>query len=265
MKKLICALLAALLACASCSALAEAGFPGANEAATALFEHAWVNEADPDDTLEIWFDGEAWRFSAVRLTETDAYSVCFDVCWFDEDQNALICKGGLLVRGLVMETGKEGEQAVLGDVEADRFDAVFTVDEDSLLHWTGSGDALEDRVFVNDDDLDDGLFTGEWECGDTSLSISLRRGVYSVVIFQNVGESDALCWEYTCTLLETGVLDGSGSRMLQTTGENGGPLMQYKYMHGEAAFTLSGDPLLWSDAVDDAGRDMAFHRIVSAQ
>lgn len=289
MKKMISLLLAALLVCVSGAALAETP---AEASAIDTFEHLWVNEADEDDTLEIWYDEDEWQLLAMWIAGDDIYSVLFDRCVYDGAQKALICEGGVLWRDSMLDFEEdvpdaemtvvltsEGENPIeievgmepleeveeapeeidLGEEAASGFGAVLTVDENGLLHWTGSGDAVADRVYINWDGEDDGLFVGEWTSDSVEISVSLRQGVYDVFAMR-VGENEAAYWDYFCALDETGALVGVGSKSVVVFDENGDFTETVAYEDGAASFTLEDGNLVWNDARENAGAGLIFIR-----
>ncbi len=259
MKKMICVLLTALLLCLSGLALAEEA-----EAPAEPFEHLWVNEADEDDTVEIWFNQGAWDLLAMRFAGEDVYSVLFDRVFYDEAQKALICEGGsLYFDRLADEEENEEAEADLGEVTASGFGAALTVDEEGLLHWTGSGDAWADRVYANWDFVDDGLFTGKWECDGSWVFIDLRHGVYEVYVLADANDNELVSWEYTCVLDESGRLTGAGAKYVETYSQETEEYIEtIIYSDGKASFTLDGDILAWNDGKEDAGKDMTFTRYI---
>ena len=266
MKRFVCILLAALLFCLSAAALAE---NGADLAAVGLFEHDWVNEKDQDDSVFIGQEDGEWFVLAVRYGEGDEMlGVEFEKCLFDEAQNAIVCQGGTLSSGgFLNEENEEDEeeQEAEADVEilATGFGAVLTVDENGLLHWTGSGDAWEDRTYISDDAEDDGLFVGEWVSGESWISVTLRRGVYDVLVVVEVSEDEAHIWEYTCALDESGALVGTGVKTVEISDDAIDEVTETViFDDGQAVFTLDGDTLLWNDAKEDAGQGMVFEHFV---
>ena len=275
MKKLICALMAALLCCLTVFALAEAPIGD--------FDHFWIALPDGNEAVEIRFDGEGWRVTAARYADEEYFTVAFDRCFYDENQNALICEGGVLARGALaageeetvevepypagaaaLKSAKRKEQAP--EAVASGFGAALTVDEDGLLHWTGSGDAWADQVYANGDYEDDGLFVGEWECGDAWISVSLRGGVYDVFVSLNVNHYETHIWQYACALDENGRLTGTGGKVVEIYDEAAEEFVETViYTDGGVTFALDGDALLWNDAMENAGEGMAFTRIAAAE
>lgn len=261
MKKWFCVLLASLL-CLAGIALAE-------EAPAEPFEHLWVSEADEEDTVEIWFDGGKWDLLAMRFTGEEVYSILFDRVFYDEAQKALICEGGTLYLDSLTkeEEAKETEEEPdLGEVMASGFGAALTVNENGLLHWTGSGDAWADRAYANGDFINDGLYTGEWQCGGFRIIIRLRRGVYEASVLVDVNDNELVYWEYTCALDASGALTGFGSKYAEAYSEETESYIQTQVCpDGETAFVLDGGALLWEDKLEDAGNGLRFERVAEQE
>ena len=165
-----------------------------------------------------------------------------------------------MIRGLFLETGVDGVQVITGDPVSDGFDVALTVDEEGKLHWTGSGDMPADRIFINGDAQDDGMFTGAWSCGDVMLDIELRLGVYSVQVAGPVSDRETAYWDYVCTLNGSGELEGTGGKTLAEWDENGGFTVTEVSTAGQVVFTLDGGAILWNETVEGAGEGMRFER-----
>lgn len=257
MKKLVCMVLAALMGLLG-TALAEGN---TDQAAIDAFSGSWICETDEDYTVDIWYQDGEFIVLNMRFAGDDAYTVEFERCFYDGAQNALVCEGGeLLYENLAdLEEREEDEGPVTEEVIASSFGAVLTVGEDGLLRWTGSGDAVADQAFLPWKDEDDGLFTGEWECGDAWISVELHNGVYDVFATKDKGEYEVLYWIYTCALDETGALTGSGANTDVVFDEEWEiASVTEVYADGSVTFTLDNGALLWHDAVENAGRDMRF-------
>lgn len=264
MKKWICVLTAAILACLPLTAsLAEDAAKAAE-----TFTHIWADVADETDALEIEFEDGEWQIFHTRFAGGEIYSVSFENCFYDEEGKALICEGGTLERIIITEpenwdfdpdeVADENESELI----ADQFGAVLTVDADGLLHWTGSGDVVGDHVYVNWDERDDGLFVGEWQCSGTAIEIRLHQNEYEVIVYRNVSRGEKLRCFYTCTLDETGTLTGTGRKIVENAAEDGEMSVTETVDGCEAAFALDGDTLIWNDIRENAGGEMAFTREV---
>lgn len=257
MKRFVCMLLAALLFCLYAAALAETGGLAAGR-----FEHDWVNEKDQDDFVLAWQENGKWFVLAVRYGEDDEmFGVEFEKCLFDEAKNAIVCQGGTLSRGGFLADENEEDEADAGvEILATGFGAVLTVDESGLLRWTGSGDAWEERTYINDDAEDDGPFVGEWKCGDVEISIDLLDdGSYHVYVSLDVSEDEVLEWVYTCALEESGELVGTGDKYRYIYNEKTDAFGTTKpYENAGAVFILDGDTLIWNEEKENAGQGMAF-------
>lgn len=251
MKKRMCLFLAALMLCVLSAAMAEDTMDQKD-----AFSGDWISEDNQELELAIWNEEGAYDLVALWYdSDEKLYSVMFDRCTYDAEKNNLLCKGG--VQFLEPDEGEEEKEIVSG------FDAVLTVDENGLLHWTGSGEAIADQTFVPWREENDGLFTGEWEYGDDGwISVELHNGVYYVFVELDKTDYEATCWEYTCALDENGMLAGTGMKADFIFDENGDVVdMTQGYDDGKVSFTLNGANLLWKDAVENAGEGMNFERI----
>ena len=133
---------------------------------------------------------------------------------------------------------------------------------------------MPDQTYIADIEENDGLFVGEWECGDASMDIWLEKGVYTVSISTTV-ENVFYDWDYTCALNESGALVGKGAKAVEEEAEEEGADMENlpehvqgnavitgyvskeEYNNGEAAFTFDNGAILWNDAVENTGRGFA--------
>ena len=150
-----------------------------------------------------------------------------------------------------------------GVVITSEFGATLTVDENGVLLWSGSGDALADRTFVNGDEEDDGVFTGDWEFGDEAGMIIGKHGnQYSVSIVASTDNITLNEWEYVCTMDANGALTGTGVKTVTVFGGNDEVVSEKEvYADGAAIFTADSGAILWNDAKEDAGKSMRFERV----
>lgn len=288
MKKWMGLLLAALAVCMAVTALGEEA-PAIGQAEIDAFSNTWVQADGEGFQVNIWeSDGEFVVFPVRFNGEDEVYSVEFDSCVYDAEQNAILCEGGTL---LLETSSDEDEEPTASDEDEDEdedeetnaeilasgFSAVLTLDEEGRLQWTGSGDAMPDQTYIAEIEEDDGMFVGEWECGDASMYITLEKGVYNVSI--SITAANVFYdWEYTCALDESGALVGKGDKAVEEEVEAEGEDMETlrehiegnavitgyvakeEYHDGEAAFTLDHGAILWNDAVENAGRNLRFER-----
>ena len=208
MKKWMGLLLAALAVCMAVTALGEEA-PAIGQAEIDAFSNTWVQADGEGFQVNIWeSDGEFVVFPVRFNGEDEVYSVEFDSCVYDAEQNAILCEGGTL---LLETSSDEDEEPTASDEDEDEdeetnaeilasgFSAVLTLDEEGRLQWTGSGDAMPDQTYIAEIEEDDGMFVGEWECGDASMYITLEKGVYNVSI--SITAANVFYdWEYTCAL-----------------------------------------------------------------
>ncbi len=272
MNKLVCVLLAAVMLCVFAAATAE---ETDGEAVADAFSGVWVCPEDEDHTVEIWREDGEFFLLDTRFTEEEAFFVTFARCRYDAERKALLCEDGELrcdSLADILETDEEeepdddeepdeelGEDEDTGEIRASGFGAVLTIDGNGLLQWTGSGDAVADCAFVQWNLEDDGLFTGDWQDGDTDISILLHSGVYEVTVAKDAKENEMVWWEYTCAIdPETGALTGTGSKYETDTESD---VTTEQYADGEAVFSLEDGVLLWNDAKEDAGQGMRFVRV----
>ena len=276
MSKLVCVLLAAVMLCVFSAATAE---ETDDKAVTDPFSGVWVCPEDEDHTVEIWREDGEFFLLNTRFTEEEEFFVTFARCRYDAERNALLCEDGELRCDSLADTPETdeeeepdeepdddeepdeelGEDEDTGEIRASGFGAVLTIDGNGLLQWTGSGDAVADCAFVQWNLEDDGLFTGDWQDGDTDISILLYSGVYEVTVAKDVNENETAWWEYTCAMdAETGALTGTGSKYEDNAESDE---MTEIYADGEAVFSLEDGVLLWNDAKEDAGQGMRFVRV----
>lgn len=279
MKRYICATLAALLACFTMAALAEAPL---DKAVIGAFSDTWVCEGTEGYAVEIWYEDGAFCCSGTQfITVDEGYSFEFERCNYDAQSKALICEGGVLRH----EAYSEADDRINAEEVASGFGATLTVDEDRRLHWTGSGDAIPDMLFASldevgeaawlgDDDGDDGdndadgsdpgdKYVGDWMCERASIYIDEDDGVYNVFITWGSSAFEEVYWEYTCTFdSATGALKGTGQKSNETYDDDGEVVSSaVEYTDGSATFTIDGDALIWDDAKEDAAQGMRFERV----
>ena len=279
MKRTICVLLAALLACLPAAAMAEAA-TRIDQAVIDAFTDTWVSQNGDTYAAEIWYEDDGFVCRGTRFIDVDdGYSWEFESCDYDAAANALVCEGGVLVH----EVFSEAEDRIVSEEVATGFGATLTMDENHHIHWTGSGDAIPDQVFASldevgeanywddadededDDDADDDLddpFVGEWVCERASIFIDEDDGAYNVHITWGSSAFEEVVWDYNCTLdSATGMLTGMGKKSDETYDENGEFISsREEYDNGIVNFTIDGDTLIWADAVEDAGQGMRFER-----
>lgn len=283
MNKMICAMLAALLACLPIAATAEAAV---DKSVIDSFTDTWVCEGKEGYAAEIWYEDGTFRCSGTRfISVNEGYSFEFERCTYDAQAKALICEGGVLRH----EAYNEAEGRITAEEVTSGFGATLTVDENHRLHWTGSADAIPDQLFASLDEVgeeswydvhddepgdvgdDDDFeanevpdpFVGDWTCERASIYIDEDDGVYTVRITWGASAFERVVWDYSCTLDSvTGALSGVGRKSVETY-DDGGNLVatEVEYTDGSASFTIDGDRLLWNDAKEDAAQGMRFERI----
>ena len=250
MKKLVCLLVAVMALCLAASALAEGG--------SDAFVGSWICGEDDGHTLDIWCQDGAFSLLLMRFTEEDAFAVEFEKCSYDAEKNALICEGGALERQSLTEETETAAWETL----ASGFGAELTMDEEGLLHWTGSGDAVEDQVFTNWNTEDDGVFVGAWTCGDVWAVITRQAGVYSVFITRPLSDKETAYWIYDCAFDPNfSGLIGTGEKTVTSVDENGEMTDTVEYEDGRAAFYMHQDQLVWADTVGSDGEGLLFVRV----
>lgn len=195
MKRVLCAMLAAMLVCLSAGALADAEL---TDDVIDAFCQTWVREDGEGYTVDIVYDDEeqAFEFSGVRfVSDNEYYSLDFERCEYDQATGALICENGLLTHDVIDEA--EDVEDVYEEL-ASGFGAVLTLDGNGRLLWTGSGDVLEDQALVIETEEDDGdPFTGEWECADVAFRTEKNGDMNDVFVIVVDSESD---WTYMGTV-----------------------------------------------------------------
>lgn len=280
MKRFVCAMLAALLACLPAAAMAEAPV---DRAVIDRFTDTWVCETAEGYATEIWYENGAFQCRGTRfITVDEGLSFDFKRCYYDAKADALICEDGTLYH----EKFSEAEGRIVPEVTASGFGATLTVDENRRLHWTGSGDAIPDQVFASleevgeaswydehgDEDDEDGgddgddagdRFVGDWMCERATIYIDEDDNVYNVRVTWGASAFEEVIWAYTCTLdSATGALNGVGKKSTETYSDNGDLISsEIEYTDGSATFTIDGDALLWADAKEDAAQGMRFERM----
>ena len=112
---------------------------------------------------------------------------------------------------------------------------------------------------------DGSTYIGTWVCGRATLTIATEGDGYRCHIHWGSSAFESAEWDYLCYLDKTGVLknDGTGERLSLVYAEDGSiTTADEVYADGAATFTIGEDGLLmWQDAVEDAGKDMAFERV----
>ena len=251
-----------------------------------LFCHQWICEAEDDFSVDIAEEDGTLYVLGMYLAEDGIRCIEFDQCTYDAEKGVLICEGGILTRESIEDEEEDSEETGaddMADVESDGeetddsedededtgevlisgFGAELRVDENGMLHWTGSGDVVADRSFVNGDEEDDGVFTGEWECGeDAELIIEKYGSNYFVSITISEGDTYVSEWEYLCEMDENGGLTGIGTMTVSVIDEeNDRSYDTEAYTDGRAVFTRDGDAILWKDLREDAGKGLRFVRM----
>jgi len=278
MKRFACAVLAALLACLSATALAEAAV---DQSVIDSFTDTWVGEGPEGYAAEIWYEDGVFRCSGTRfISANEDYSFEFERCAYDAEAQALVCEGGVLRH----EVRPEGQEKLTSEEVASGFGATLTVDENRHLHWTGSGDALPDleyasldevgeEAWYSDNSADDGddedgeaagdPFVGDWMCDRATIYIDEDDGVYNVHVTWGASAFERAVWDYTCTLdAAANALTGKGKQSTETYNDNGELIStEAVYTDGSATFTIDGDALLWADAKEDVAQGMRFTRV----
>ena len=280
MKKYICMLLAALLACLPMAAMAEASV---DQSVIDSFWDTWVSVARDGYATEIWYEDGAFHCRGTRfITVDEGYSFEFKRCTYDAQAKALVCEEGVLLHELRPENAEE----LTYEEVATGFGATLTVDEKHHLHWTGSGEALPDLEYASLDEVgeeswydthddgesDDGEdfanasadpFVGDWICERASIFIDEDDKVYTVRITWGASAFERAVWEYSCTVdPATGALTGKGKQNTEKYNDNGELIAtETVYTDGEATFTIDGDALLWKDAKENVAEGMRFTRV----
>lgn len=268
-KKLICMTLAVTLT------LTTAAWGTADEATADAFSGTWVCEDSEGYTVDIGYDEEekAFDLSAVRLmNEKESYSIEFGKCEYDSGKNALVCTDGVLLHEA---DGGENEED-LSEETAKGFGAVLTIDGEKRLHWTGSGDAVADQIFMP---LDEDPYTGDWASGNITINVDRAGAIYEIYVAQEVSEDEEISWIYYCTKdSETGALTGNGVKTTDISLENEEMLLEMskqiegdatiemfksteEYKDGAVTFRIDGNALIWEDAKEDAGAGLRFERV----
>ena len=276
MKKYICLILAALLACLGMTAVAEE--TAKKEAVYEAFSKTWISEDSDGYTVEIQFDDEEGTYDVFgyrEVSDDEDYSFEFEKCYYDSQEKALICEGGELYHDKAGKTEDED----IEEVAASGFGAKLTIDENYRMHWTGSGEAIPEQVY---DNLDNDLFVGEWVSGNTEIYIDKIGQAYYVYIIREDSEIKETYWDCKCSADDgagtlSGVITGKGTKSTDTFNEE---LEQYEgeiqnvegdatfsvydsfdsYTDGAVTFRRDGDAMLWEDATENAGEGMRFER-----
>lgn len=106
-------------------------------------------------------------------------------------------------------------------------------------------------------------YLGTWACGRATITITDQHPGYHVEITWGNSAAEVSQWDYFCPYeLKDGQLVSEDTGVLQdlTYGEDGEVAQAVtRYQDGSATFAIDDQGLLhWSDAKEDAGRDMAF-------
>jgi len=243
-------------------ALSEADPAGA-------FSGMWVLD---DCRVDIWTDeGRFQCLGSEFVNDEEGSTWYFTDVRYDAGAGALVCEGGTLrVSAPDPATGE-----VVETVAATGFGATLTLDGEGRLHWTGSGDALPDRVLIPLEAADDGpegdesdaglgeIFVDRWVCGRAVAEIAPEGDQYRVEITWGDGADREYRWSYLCDYDNDAVtLTGVGGKAVVTLDGRGGESAEAVYEDGPVRFTIGDNDgaLLWDDGVEDAGRGLRFRR-----
>ena len=261
MKKWMRVALAALLACMGLSGLAEAP---ADEVID-LFSDVWVEDGF---AVEIWFDEGAFHCSAVLGDGGgDADVWAFGACRYDASEEALVCEGGVRSH----EHYDEAAGRLASDVLAEGITAVFTIDGDDRLIWTDAEGGVEHdgltRLSVAEEQdyrAAASRFVGMWACGRASVEIFPEGEGYAAAVRWGDSADTTVEWTYALEYDDyEDVMLGTGEKAVVTYDMDGEAVARdVEYADGAVRFALNGEGmLLWSDAVENAGEDMAFEPV----
>ena len=264
MKRWFCVLLALLLAWLAAGAVAEGAAAGA-------FLDFWVGKGI---SVEIWADGGVLRCEVVRDEGGDASTVWeYETCRYDAAAGALVCEGGVRVREEVDAKSLD----LKTETQASGLTASFAIDGNGRLIWKDS-EGLADGVELLrvDSEAEEaveaaaGAFLGSWACGRADLDVSEADGAYEVTIAWADSASEQVEWTYTCLYDDgVGVLYSIGPATKAIVEyDTGGDVASSRteYEDGSATFALDDmGRLIWDDAKENAGEDMAFTPVPDTQ
>ena len=263
MKKLLCVLLALVLAGLSAMAVAEPEAP--DQELIDRFEDVWV---DGDYAVEIWYDDGYFNCSAVRSNGEDDSDVwTYETCVYDAEQDALVCSGG--ERYFDHYVGDE----FISDLVASDLTASFAFNDDERLVWTDSEGLCEGLALQRLFDAEEeeywqaaGIFMGRWQCDRCTIEISPEDEYVQVLIYWGGSASETMEWVYTCLFDEyENTLTSVGEATMTDViyGEDGElESAEPLYTDGAAVFSLDDDGcLIWDDQKEQRGEGMAFERL----
>lgn len=246
-----------------------------DQASADAFSNTWIT--NNDYSVDIWNDTGTFDLIAVHFeTDDEIYSITFESCVYDEDTKTLHCENGLLL----YESGNEVDGNYIAETLAAGFQADLFVDKGMQLHWTGSGEIMPDQICPLKEEEDDGMFVGEWECGNTWIDIEKYGNTYDVFVMLDVGEVKSYYWEYTCTCdSQTNTLKGTGSKYMEVHAEEEqedvksvrgnvdheadiyGFYSELEYSDASALITLEeGNQLRWIEEKEPVGEAFLFSR-----
>lgn len=147
----------------------------------------------------------------------------------------------------------------------------FTMNENGKLVWTDAKeDAGKNMEFervraeqTNGRVTQASAFEGIWVCGRSTIEIEPRGNQYRCTVTWPDSAAKVFEWSYN-TVYDNGALidNGNGTKTAVTYADNGSVKeSSVEYRDGSVKFTINAnDKLLWSDAKEDAGKDMEYER-----
>ncbi len=252
MKKLLAALTALVLMLGCGLSLAE---EAQVEAESLVYDSKWVSETL---SAEIIQEEEGFRVMIIRMDEYPL-ATCWEysALYHQEDGKLLTMPTG--IKSTVSYT-EDGTFDFTGTLYEDG-EAEFSLTEDGKLLWK---DLKEDAG--KDVQMEKiGWFDGsQWVCDRARIEMDWEEEGYRVYVEWSSNAWESTVWMYSCVYdAATNSLSGFGScenleydddGLVKASGE--------VYDMGGVSFTLNEDgKLLWQDAVEDAGKDMAFERL----
>lgn len=256
MKKLF-AMLLALALLFTCAAFAE----DAEDEGKPIPENAKVYDGVwkcDQATIEMFWELEGFKVLVHKPTGAQEATEWEYSCDYQEKDHSVVADG------LGSRTDFVYDEA--GDIKSYKEayndgEATFTLDAEGRLLWhDAKEDAGKDMLFVKEQK---DPFEGVWVCGRASMEVVFEEEGYKVFISWSSSAAEHTEWEYSCHLnAETNTLESMpfGTRTDIVFGDDGEiAASKVIYEDGEATFTLDEEGhLLWHDAKEDAGKDMAF-------
>ena len=241
-------------------AAAFTALAAADQSIIDAFCHTWVCDGGSGSAVDIWEENGELQLIGLRTdAEGEDLFFTFRNCTYDASSGALRCEGGALLRDVPGETEEETAEVTVSS----GFEAALTVDQERHLHWTGSGNAVPDRIYEIWEMQDDGLFVGEWYSGDTWISIEKYDNDYTVLVALGSDGPEETFWEYVCYLdNETGSLNGVGTKTRETYTDDQLTRSVTEYTDGGVTFRIEDGVLTWIDGRENAGRNMRFLRTI---